>query len=221
MTPTRAASRRSAPPPVRYNVSCAASQIFRADGKPAAAAPYAELISGWHAVKGVRPQGTPVGMTVAADGALWLVEDKNKTIIRIDAEPEAAAVPALPCGGRTPAQIAQLVDAMLKSPEQRARFGRVREQLIERHCVGCHADFDLKPGMGNTAKDTAALRFILAQESWVYPGNPEGGRLHNRVWGIGAEKVMPANGKELIANDPAYKALLSALDEFVARLGKR
>lgn len=209
------------PPPVRYNVSCAASQIFRAGGKPAAAAPYAELISGWHEVKGVRPQGTPVGMTIASDGALWLVEDQNKTIIRIDAEPESAAVGALPCGGRTAAQIAQLAGATLKKPEQRARFGRVREQLIERHCVGCHANFGLKPGMGNTQRDTAALRFILSQEGWIYPGNPEGGKLHNRVWGKGAEKIMPANGKELIASDPSYKALLVALDEFVARLGKR
>ena len=56
----------------------------------------------------MRPQGAPVGMTVASDGALWLVEDKNQSIIRLDAEPEAAAVGALPCGARTPAQIAAL-----------------------------------------------------------------------------------------------------------------
>ena len=91
------------------------------------------------------------------------------------------------------------------------------QQLIERHCVGCHADFDLKPGMSNTQKDTAALRFMLAQDGWIDPGDPEGGRLHNRVWGNGAEKIMPANGRELIANDPAYKALLWTLDEFVAK----
>ena len=77
-------------PPVRYNVSCAASEVFAENGKPIPAAPYTELVSGWHRVDGVRPQGAPVGMTVAADGALWLVEDKNQTIIRIDSEPEQA-----------------------------------------------------------------------------------------------------------------------------------
>ena len=108
---------------------------------------------------------------------------------------------------------------MMKSPEQRRRFGQVREQLIERHCVGCHTDFDLKPGMGNAQRDQAALRFILAQESWIFPGNPDGGRLYARVWGMGAEKIMPADGRTLL-NDPAYRALLTTLDEFVRKLGK-
>ena len=207
------------PAPVRYHVSCAASEVFAESGKPARAAPYAEVISGWYKVNGVRPQGAPVGITVASDGAIWVAEDKNQTIIRIDVELESAAVGSLPCGKRTPAEIARLVDAMMKSPDQRKRFGQVREQLIERHCMGCHTDFDLKPGMGNAQKDQTALRFILTQESWVFPGNHEGGRLHVRVWGTGAEKIMPANGRQLL-NDPAYRALLTTLDEFVRKLGK-
>ena len=207
------------PPPVRYNVSCAASEVYAEGGKPISAAPYTELVSGWHKVAGVRPQGAPVGMTVAADGAIWLAEDKNQTIIRIDAEPESAAVGALPCGTRSPAQIAKLVDAMMKNPELRRNFGQVREQLIERHCAGCHSDFGLKAGMGNAQKDQTALRFILTQESWVFPGNPDGGRLHARLWGTGAEKIMPTDGRELL-NDPAYRALLTTLDDFVRKLGR-
>ena len=39
-----------------------------------------ELIDGWHRVNGARPQGAPVGMTVAEDGAIWLVEDKNSAL---------------------------------------------------------------------------------------------------------------------------------------------
>ena len=101
-------------PPVRYNVSCAASEVFAENGKPIPAAPYTELVSGWHRVDGVRPQGAPVGMTVAADGALWLVEDKNQTIIRIDNEPEQDAIDPLPCGTRTPAQIADLAARVMK-----------------------------------------------------------------------------------------------------------
>jgi hypothetical protein len=208
-----------APPPVRYNVSCAASEVFAEGGKPISAAPYTELISGWHKVAGVRPQGAPVGMTVAADGAIWLAEDKNQTIIRIDAEAESAAVGALPCGTRSPAQIAKLVNSMMKNPELRRNFGQVREQLIGRHCVGCHSDFGLKPTMGNAQKDQTALRFILTQESWIFPGNPDGGRLHARVWGTGAEKVMPPDGRELL-NDPAYRALLTTFDDFVRKLGR-
>ena len=112
------------PPPVRYNVSCAASEVFAENGKPIAAAPYVELISGWHKVNGVRPQGAPVGMTVASDGAIWLVEDKNQTIIRIDAEPESAAVGALPCGTRTPAQIADSSTRVMKDADNSAGGSR-------------------------------------------------------------------------------------------------
>ena len=77
--------------PVTYNVSCAAepTRAFQTEQGAVAAAPVNELIVGWHRVNGVRPQGAPVGITVAADGALWLVEDKNQTIIRIDVAPQA------------------------------------------------------------------------------------------------------------------------------------
>ena len=209
------------PPPVRYNVSCAASEVFAENGKPIAAAPYVELISGWHRVGGVRPQGAPVGMTVASDGALWLVEDKNRTIIRLDAEPEAAAVGALPCGARTPAQIADLAARVIKDADNRRRLAEIRAQLIERRCIGCHADFDIRRGMNDAQKDAAVLRFLLAQDGWIFPGNPQGGRLHDRVWGKGAEKVMPADGRQLIANEPGYRALLMTLDQFVARIPTR
>ena len=202
--------------PVRYNVSCAASEVFAENGKPVPASSYVELISGWHEVSGVRPQGAPVGLAVASDGAIWLAEDKNQAIIRIDAEADAAAVGPLPCGNRTPAQISAIVSRVMKNGDNRRRLTQVRADLIERRCIGCHADFDIKPGMSDSQKDTAVLRFMLAQESWIHPGNPEGGRLHSRVWGKGAEKVMPADGRELLANEPGYKALLITLDTFVA-----
>jgi glucose/arabinose dehydrogenase len=40
------------------------------------------LTPGWGRVEGVRPQGTPVGITVAADGAIWVADDKNASLIR-------------------------------------------------------------------------------------------------------------------------------------------
>ena len=205
------------PPPVRYNVSCGTPQVFAAGGKPAAAAPYVELVAGWHKVNGVRPQGAPVGLAVAADGAIWLAEDKNQTIIRIDADDRPPD--ALPCNARTSAQISALTDAVMKNTEQRKRLDTVRADLIEKHCVSCHASFDIKPGMSDTQKNTAALRFVLSQDGWIYPGDPGAGELHNRVWARGPENVMPADGRELL-KQPAYKALLDTLDELVRRMAK-
>lgn len=44
------------------------------------------LTPGWNTVAGRRPQGSPVGLAVAADGAVWVADDKNATIIRIAAD---------------------------------------------------------------------------------------------------------------------------------------
>lgn len=205
--------------PVDYHVSCAAepTRPFQTADGPVAAAPIHELITGWHKVNGVRPQGTPVGVNVAADGALWVVEDKNQSVIRIDAA-APAPVDDLPCEARTEAQITQLMGFVAGSADNRRRLSQVRSELIEKHCASCHAEFDLKAGMSDAQKDTAVLHFLLAQDGWLYPGDPEAGRVHSRVWGNGAEMVMPADGRELIKNDPAYRQLLTALDLFAATM---
>jgi hypothetical protein len=208
------------PAPVRYGVNCASEPTlaFRTEqAGEVPAAPFNELISGWYKVNGVRPQGAPVGMTVAADGAIWLVEDKNKSILRIDTAPPGT-VDVLACDARTDGQITELLGFVAKDADNGRRLTQVRAQLIEKHCLGCHSDFAVNPGMSDAQKDAAVLRFILAQDGWVYPGDPESGRVHSRVWGLGAERVMPANGRELIAADPSYKALLGTLDLLVAAM---
>lgn len=53
---------------------------------PTAAAESRVLTPGWDLKAGVRPMGAPVGMAVAADGALWVAEDKNATVLRISVD---------------------------------------------------------------------------------------------------------------------------------------
>ena len=50
---------------------------------PVPAAESRVLTPGWDLKAGSRPMGTPVGMAVAADGAIWVAEDKNATVLRI------------------------------------------------------------------------------------------------------------------------------------------
>ena len=104
------------------------------------AAAFTELVSEWHKVNGVRPQGASVGMTVASDGAIWLVEDKNVTVIRSDLSP-GTQTEQLPCGARTDKQIDQLVAYVHADDYNRQRLRQMRTQLVEKHCVGCHSDF--------------------------------------------------------------------------------
>jgi glucose/arabinose dehydrogenase len=44
------------------------------------------LTPNWEQVDSVRPQGSPVGLAVARDGAIWVADDKAGTIIRIAAD---------------------------------------------------------------------------------------------------------------------------------------
>lgn len=39
------------------------------------------LIGGWNAAQGVRPLGTPAGLTVDSRDRLWVVEDRNKSVL--------------------------------------------------------------------------------------------------------------------------------------------
>ncbi|MBI1213380.1 MAG: hypothetical protein GC190_18100 [Alphaproteobacteria bacterium] len=41
------------------------------------------LVDDWDEKPGLRPQGTPVGLTIASDGSIWFVEDANQTVMVI------------------------------------------------------------------------------------------------------------------------------------------
>jgi glucose/arabinose dehydrogenase len=59
--------------------------IYPSGSRPFGAGPAAQaqvLTPGWGRVEGKRPQGAPVGITVAADGAIWVADDKNAGVIR-------------------------------------------------------------------------------------------------------------------------------------------
>ena len=110
-------------------------------------------------------------MTVASDGAIWLVEDHNKTIIRIDSEPSQPA-DTLPCDLRSQPAIDELVKFVQADPSNSKRLTAIRTGLIEKHCVSCHSGFGLKPGLAEKDKDETVLRFVAAQDGWIYPGRP-------------------------------------------------
>jgi glucose/arabinose dehydrogenase len=41
------------------------------------------LTPGWNNIKDRRPMGAPLGLAVAEDGAIWVAEDRNATVLRI------------------------------------------------------------------------------------------------------------------------------------------
>jgi glucose/arabinose dehydrogenase len=50
-----------------------------ADGRPTGARE--NIVSGWRVMPGIRPQGNPAGITVDHRGWLWIVEDRNRTVL--------------------------------------------------------------------------------------------------------------------------------------------
>ena len=46
-------------------------------------AQHSEVISQWHEVPGLRPEGAPVGLTQAKDGSIFIVDDRNAAILRL------------------------------------------------------------------------------------------------------------------------------------------
>jgi hypothetical protein len=124
----------------------------------------------------------------------------------------------LGCDRRSEAQIDELARFIANDPQNRARLSSIRKGVIEKHCLGCHSDFGLKQGQSDSEKDQIALRFMLAEDGWIYPGDPVSGKLRTRLRGIGAEKLMPPGGENLPKTEAGYAKLLDATDEFVARM---
>lgn len=204
--------------PIQYRKSCD-QQIatLSSDGDAVnSGAQFNELVSDWYQVSGVRPRGAPVGMTVADDGAIWIVEDKNATVLRLDIDSSNHVQEDLPCDGRSEADILELYALIQKNPENKARLTRVRQILGEKYCAQCHGGFDLKAEMNSDQRDETFAHSLLSQSGWVYPNDPESSQIHDRVrrLNLGRVKPMPPNWVDIQKNDD-YRKALDDLDQLI------
>ena len=206
---------------IDYKLSCRVDplrHVRNIAGTAVSGIQYEPFLEDWYRVDGIRPQGAPVGLTEAEDGAIWIVEDKNQTILRVDVDSSSTARATLPCGGRSDAEIEMFLSYLQKNPENMARLSRVRTQLVEKTCIGCHQGFNLKPEDQGAARDLTMARFMLSQDGWMFPGNLQESMVHRRTHAMGAEKPMPMNAKELLAQDAGYQSVLKDLDQLILNL---
>lgn len=64
--------------------------VYGAPARPYGAGPAADaliLTPGWDKVANKRPQGSPVGLAIAHDGAIWTTDDRAGVVIRIARDP--------------------------------------------------------------------------------------------------------------------------------------
>lgn len=135
--------------------------VFPADarGLPTGREPSGELVGGWEA-SDLGPKGAPVELLVARDGAIWLVEDKNGTVLRVGSERYAA--PRAPDTRATGEPTEGALD-----PE----FAALQAAVFAPRCGSCHGFFN---------EPAPAAAAALRREGWLAV---EGGRtaLERRV----------------------------------------
>ncbi|MGH6817061.1 MAG: PQQ-dependent sugar dehydrogenase [Hyphomicrobiaceae bacterium] len=150
------------------------------EGRPLAPAPRAgglpgfpaEIVGGWQQMAGVRPRGAPVGLTMAADGAIWFAEDKNRTVmVLLRAAHAAADVPQPPPKPR-PRTSPPAV------PEWAAFYGEV----LTPHCSRCHEDFQ-------TSDAKLAWRRLFEKDWLTAPLSSSS--LFQSMLGEGGRRPMP------------------------------
>jgi glucose/arabinose dehydrogenase len=108
------------------------------------------IVYGWDATKN-QPTGSPVGLSEMSDGSVLIVEDKNRKVLRLFFDPKLGngkPVNEIP----TTVQIKDTEKtALMKTRLQETLgagnaplFARIQNELIDKHCTGCHAGADAR-----------------------------------------------------------------------------
>jgi len=93
-----------------------------------------ELITNWTADSGLTPKGAPVGMTIDNKGNIWLVEDKNKTVLVFSKG-----------AGSTATGDSDQVTQVRLSQAQQDEFAEINRAIFQKSCMGCHDWFEGSP----------------------------------------------------------------------------
>lgn len=100
---------------------------FDAKGGTGSVAQHLEVVSKWNAIQDVRPEGAPVGLSVADDGTILIADDKNAAILRLSTGSGHSDT-------RSPDEY-----ALQNLPSD------IHRQLID-NCAACHVEIAASPG---------------------------------------------------------------------------
>lgn len=184
-------------PVVEKNVSWSYSfhdskQLANPQGGNLQSAPYMEIVSGWKKIDGVRPSGSPVGLLVASDGSLFIVEDKNKTILRLSRSH----------GPNSPSEnldandssnellkkvkVHRALKSLQSDPDLLSAYNWINQNVFQTNCNQCHG--------GLQGSGIEAFEFMIS-EGWITPASSES-LLLQRLKGLNGLQKMPM-GSEL------------------------
>lgn len=217
--PKLAASTAKATYGFNQNGGCPRKLEFKPHGGMKRHAPYTEVISGWNEIKGIRPKGAPVGFTVAKDGSIWIVEDKNRVILRLARTTDTS--PPESCGEQ---QGGKVIDPSIRLLAWRhaikgnarldASFKEIQVNLLQKYCTGCHGNFQEE----EIRLDRFSQLDFLTKNDWLVPGKPEQSRIFQATSQSGEIPAMPPADKEQFFGTPTGDALLNSLAEWIRAL---
>lgn len=141
-----------------------------AEGLPSPTTTPEDIIAGWEASE-TQPKGTPVALTVARDGSVWLVEDNNGTVLRLSRDAWAALRTR---GDATHTSEVAEADAM---------FTALHHDVLQPRCGHCHALMN---------EDASHALASMRREGWLR--DEEGVPLVLARTRVGSERRMPLDG---------------------------
>lgn len=132
-------------------------------------AQHEEIISQWHAVTGVRPEGAPVGLAQAIDGSVFVVDDRNAAILRLSVGKSYAPQPLASGATRDVSAKSLLPPSVVTA-------------LLNKRCAHCHSELHNQPEQ------------LLNLTRWLQP-DEEGNTLMEQRLFIDKVRPMPADGQ--------------------------
>ncbi|WP_413559744.1 PQQ-dependent sugar dehydrogenase [Bdellovibrio sp. HCB209] len=201
-------------------VGCPIPKPFQPRGGLARHASYTEVISKWNEVKGVRAKGAPVAFTEAADGSLWIVEDReNRTIVRL-ARTQSANFRE-PCdrsAGTFDPQVQMLAwrSAIKNDPKLDQAYQSVQKQLVQNYCLGCHGNLQAD----DIAKDRFSNLDFLVKNGWIVPQNLERSKLFGSIARLEGYTPMPPLDKPQFFGTSEGEKLNSLVSQWIGALPK-
>ncbi|MGE3260324.1 MAG: sorbosone dehydrogenase family protein [Bacteriovoracia bacterium] len=198
---------------------CPVSRAFNPIGGADRFAPYTEVISRWDAQPGLRPRGAPVGFTVAADGSIWIAEDKeNRTVVRLarSDEPQKTADcdPANSTQKDPRIELLAWRNYLAGNAQASGEYVKIQQNLTQKYCAGCHGNFEEKD---ITLDKYSNLDFFVKNE-WINPGKPELSKLYAAISQSGETPPMPPGGSAQFFGTAEGAAILKLTANWIASL---
>lgn len=93
-----------------------------------------DLVYNWNSKEGVRPMGSPVGLLKLKDGSILIVEDKNKTLLRLSSGSASGNDATSEGNNNTP-----IVKKVWKQSELDS-LQELRDKYFSNNCSTCHSE---------------------------------------------------------------------------------